>query len=177
MDVISELLERNARFAEEHDAGLPPTPRLRTAIVTCVDQRVDPAEVLGLELGDAAVIRTVGGRVTPGVLQNLALLAQVVAANGMTGGFELILMQHTRCGMARLDGPEAREGLAAYLGVPVEELGTKEVKDPHAGIRVDIEALAANPLLPAEMSVSGLVYDVDTGVAELVERRSPLREA
>lgn len=176
MDVIEELLERNARYAAEHDSGLPPVPRLQTVVVTCVDQRVDPADVLGLELGDAAVIRTVGGRVTPGVLQNLALLAQVVAANGMTGGFELILMQHTQCGMARLDGPEQRDGLADYLGVPVSELDSKEIKDPHAGVRVDMAELAANPLVPGELSVTGLVYDVGTGRASLVERRAPLRE-
>lgn len=177
MGALEELLDRNARFAHGYDEELPPIPSLRTLIVACPDPRVDPAQVLGLELGEAVVIRTAGGRVTPAVLQNLALLAQVAATEGATGGFELLLMQHTDCGMARLQGPEHAEGLAAYFGVDVDELAAKSIADPYAGVRADIEGLAANRLVPGSLSVSGLVYDVETGTAELVERRSPLREA
>jgi carbonic anhydrase len=177
MDQVSELLERNARFAESDHEELPFLPRLRTLVLTCADHRVDPAKVLGLELGEALVIRNGGGRVTPAVLQNLAMLAAVAATEGGGGeGFELILMQHTDCGVGRLAGPEHADALAAYFGVTPEEVSEKSPDDPYAGIRIDIETLAGNPIVPASLSVSGLVYDVTTGRAELVERRSPLRE-
>jgi carbonic anhydrase len=176
MNPVEELLERNERFAARHRSGQPPVPRLGTCVVTCPDPRVDPAQVLGLELGDAAVVRAAGGRISPIVLQQLLFLQATAAALGAVGdGFELVLMQHTDCGITHFTGPESREGLAAFLGCTVEELEGKSVDDPHAAVRVDIDALAASPLIPDSLSVSGLVYDVDTGQAELVERRSPLR--
>jgi len=129
MGQVDELLERNARFAEGLPADLPFVPRLRTIVLTCADHRVDPAETLGLELGDALVVRNGGGRVTPAVLQNLALLSAVVAATGTDPtGFELILMQHTECGVGKLDTPENAELLAAYFGVSRSEEHTSELQ-------------------------------------------------
>jgi carbonic anhydrase len=177
MDQVSELLERNSRFAESDHEELPFLPRLRALVLTCADHRVDPAKVLGLELGEALVIRNGGGRITPAVIQNLAMLAAVAATEGGSSeGFELILMQHTDCGVHRLAGPEHADALGAYFGVSPEEVAEKAPDDPHEGVRVDIETLANNPVVPGSLSVTGLVYDVKTGRAELVERRSPLRE-
>jgi carbonic anhydrase len=176
MNPVDELLERNTRFAEHHQAGRPLLPRLKTCVVACPDPRVDPAQVLGLELGDAAVVRAAAGRVSPIVLQQLLFLQATAAATGSgPEGFELVLMQHTDCGITHFTAPESREGLAAFLGCTVEELDGKAVSDPHTAVRVDIDALAANPLIPDSLSVTGLVYDVDTGRAQLVERRAPLR--
>ncbi len=172
MNPVDELLERNTRFATHHQPGSP-LPRLRTCVVTCPDPRVDPAQVLGLELGDAAVVRAAAGRVSPIVLQQLLFLQATVGA--VQDGFELVLMQHTDCGIARLTAPEYRDGLAAFLGCTVEELDDKAVADPHAAVRLDIAALAANPLIPDSLSVTGVVYDVDSGSVELIERRAPLR--
>src|SRR5213076_2158286 len=93
------------------------------------------------------------------------------------GGFEIVLMQHTDCGVARLQGPEYEELLGAYFGIPPADLPSKSIADPRGGIRADSEALASNPLVPGSLSVTGLVYDVQTGRADLVERRSPLRES
>jgi carbonic anhydrase len=178
MNAIDELLERNERFARDGHTELSPMPRLGTCIVTCPDPRVDPASVLGLEPGDAAVVRAAAGRISPIVLQQLMFLVLVAAAQGRAGaGLELVLMQHTDCGITHLQGPEHREALAAFLGVAPDELESKAIGDPHAAIRVDIEALAQNPLIPDSLAVSGVVYDVETGRAELVERRAPLRAA
>lgn len=175
MNPVDELLERNTRFAKHHQPGSP-LPRLRTCVVTCPDPRVDPAQVLGLELGDAAVVRAAAGRVSPIVLQQLLFLQATAATVGAAqDGFELVLMQHTDCGIARLTAPEYRDGLAAFLGCTVEELDGKAVTDPHAAVRLDIAALAANPLIPGSLSVTGVVYDVDSGCVELVQRRAPLR--
>jgi carbonic anhydrase len=176
MNATEELLMRNARFAQHRATGLPALPRLRTCVVACPDPRVDPAHVLGLELGDAAVVRAAAGRVSPIVLQQLLFLQATAAAVGAGGEpFELVLMQHTDCGIRHFTSPAMRDGLAAFLGCAVEELGGKSVDDPYGAIRVDMDALAANALIPDSLAVTGLVYDVDSGRAELVERRSPLR--
>jgi carbonic anhydrase len=177
LHAVDELLARNRLYAERHQSGQTVLPRLRTCIVTCPDPRVDPARVLGVELGDAAVIRAAGGRISPIVLQNLLFLQAVGAAAGAGDGLELVLMPHTDCGIARLQVPESMERLAAFLGCTVDELDGRSVGDPYGAVRVDIAALAANPAIPDSLSVTGLVYDVETGRAELVERRSPLRQA
>ncbi len=176
MTAIDELLKRNERFAAEDHHVLPLSPRLRTCIVGCPDPRVDPAHVLGLDLGDAAVIRAAAGRISPIVLQQLLFLAQTAVATGQDqDGLELVLMQHTDCGIKHFLGPEHRDMLAAFLGCSPDELDAKSPADPHQAIRVDIETLAANPFLPASLSVTGVVYDVTSGHIEVVERRSPLR--
>jgi carbonic anhydrase len=176
MNPTQELLQRNRVFAARLPPGLTALPRLRTCVVSCPDPRVDPAQVLGLELGDAAIVRAAAGRISPIVLQQLVFLQATSAAIGAAdASFELILMQHTDCGIRHFMGPDAREGLAVFLGCSVDELEGKAVTDPYAAVRVDMDALAANPLIPDSLSVSGLVYDVHTGQIELVERRSPLR--
>jgi carbonic anhydrase len=139
---------------------------------------VDPAQVLGLELGDAAVVRAAAGRISPIVLQQLLFLQATGTAVGAgETAFELVLMQHTDCGIRHFTGPDQRDGLAAFLGCTVDELAGKCVTDPYAAVRVDIDALGANPLIPGALSVSGVVYDVESGRVELVERRAPLRAA
>jgi carbonic anhydrase len=176
MNPVEELLRRNERFAAQHRPARTALPRLRMCVVCCPDPRVDPAQVLGLELGDAAVVRAAGGRISPIVLQQLLFLQATGAAiGGADEPFELVLMQHTVCGIRHFTGPGEREVLAAFLGCSVDELEGKAVTDPHAAVRVDIANLAANPLIPDELSVTGLLYDVHTGHAEPVERRSPLR--
>jgi carbonic anhydrase len=173
---IEALLEHNARFAEHDHAELPFLPRLGMCVVICPDSRVDPSAVLGLELGDAAVVRAAAGRVSPIVLQQLLFLRAAGAAKGQRdAGLELVLMTHTDCGITSLQGPEHRDGLAAFLGCESDELDGKSVDDPRGAVQVDIEWLAASPLIPDSLSVTGLVYDVHSGRAELIERRSPLR--
>jgi carbonic anhydrase len=177
MNSVDELLRRNKRYAEHHEPAQT-IPRLRACVVSCPDPRVDPAQVLGLELGDAAVVRAAAGRISPIVLQQLLFLQATGAAVGAgDASFELILMQHTDCGITHFTGADQQDGLAAFLGCTVEELDGKAVTDPYAAVRVDIDALAANPLIPDTLSVTGVVYDVESGHVKLVERRSPLRPA
>jgi carbonic anhydrase len=178
-DAIADLLlTRNARYAEARHGELPFLPRLNLCVVTCPDPRVDPAHVLGLEPGDAAVVRAAAGRVSPIVLQQLMFLAHAGAAGGQPQeGLELVLMTHTDCGINHLLGEEHRDALAAFLGCGVDELGAKAPGDPRAGVQVDVEELAASPLMPPSLSVTGMVYDVHTGRVEVVDRRSPLRAA
>src|SRR5271165_3690743 len=109
MNPVDELLDRNARFAASYEPGRPALPALRTCVVSCPDPRVDPAQVLGLELGDAAVVRAAAGRISPIVLQQLLFLAQTGAATGQSQeGVELVLMQHTDCGITHFLGAKHR---------------------------------------------------------------------
>jgi len=174
---LDELLDRNRRIAEGADGELPALPRSRLVVLACMDHRVDPAAVLGLELGDAVVIRNPGGRVTPAFVQQLEVLTRVfpqVAAG--EDSFELALIQHTECGFARLSGAEEHRGLVAgYFGVPPERLGERAPGDPYEGVRADIELLAGEESVPGSLAVAGLVYEMGSRRLELVERRAPLR--
>jgi carbonic anhydrase len=154
---------------------LPGLPRRGLVVLTCMDHRIDPAAALGLELGDAMVIRNAGGRVTPSFLRDLQILDRVAAKRGSDlSQLELVLMQHTDCGAGGLAG-EHDDLLASQLGIPVDELASRSPADPRQGVIADIAVLAADQSVPAALSVAGIVYDVETGRAELVERRSRLR--
>jgi carbonic anhydrase len=157
-----ELVRRNATFAAGGAfTGLPfPTnPALR--VIGCVDSRVDPSDVLGLTLGEAVVMRNIGGRVTPEALRSWALLGRLGAGHAPSGA-HLAVLHHTDCGIRRLASyPEL---LAAFFEIPVADLGSKAVEDPYASVRIDVDL--ARQRLP--LLVSGLVYDVDTGLVEVV---------
>ncbi|CAD6508921.1 carbonic anhydrase [Paraburkholderia sabiae] len=159
------LIQRNADFAETgFSAGLTMLPSRRTMIVGCVDPRVDPMDVLQLEPGEAAVIRNVGGRVNPALLETLAILGTVSRAAGaqVGAGWNLVLLQHTDCGIAGCYH-HAPKLLAKHMGVAEDQLDALAITDPYQAVALDVAALKANPNLPAGVNVSGLVYDVETG--------------
>ena len=166
---VDDLLHRNHRFADSHDvAGLPLLPTNRTIVVSCVDPRTDPAVMMGVDLGEAAVIRNIAGRITPTTLRTLALLAAIARDGGVApgDGWNLVVVHHTDCGITRLVGfPDA---LAAELGTAPDALDLDTLTDPRASLRADLAALHSNPMLPRGLIVSGLLYDVDTGLLETV---------
>jgi carbonic anhydrase len=169
MNVIETLVERNDEFVETRFAsGLPILPRLRTLVLGCVDPRVDPAHVFGLDVGDAAVIRNVGGRVTPDVLTELALLGRL--AQTLVGEaapvIDLIVLQHTDCGITRLQDPP--DALADFFGVDPADLGAKRVTDPRAAVAADLAVLRDAPSIAARYRATGAVYDVATGRVDFV---------
>jgi carbonic anhydrase len=173
---VTTLIQRNAEFAvTTFDSDLRIVPKLRTIIIGCVDPRVDPSDVLGLEPGETAVIRNVGGRVTAGLVEELLMLRKVTQSAGgdIGAGWEFIVLHHTDCGITRLaDAPDL---LAPFFGVAQAELEAKAVTDPRASVLVDIETLRAEPGLGDAIVVSGLVYDVETGLMETVAAPAPLR--
>jgi len=164
-----ELVRRNANFAAGSAfAGLPFPTNQTLRVIGCVDSRVDPSHILDLKLGDAVVMRNIGGRVTPAVIRSWALLAKLGQArpSGQPGGGppHMVVLHHTDCGIKTLaDYPEL---LAEYFEIPVEELDAKAVRDPHAAVRIDVDIVLRT--LRAGLLVSGLVYDVDTGLVEVV---------
>jgi carbonic anhydrase len=177
-DTVTTLTARNADFAQHGFVrGASMMPTLKTMVIGCVDPRVDPAHVLGLANGDALVIRNIGGRYSPATLQTMATLRMIAQAEGAAPGpgWNLIVLQHTDCGITRLGGhPEV---LATTFGVDEADLPAKAVDDPRAAVAVDVAAIKDNPFLPADFIVSGLVYDVRTGLIETVVAPSPLRES
>jgi carbonic anhydrase len=169
MTALDELLRRNAEFADtRHDSRLGINPTLRTVIVACVDPRVDPGVVLRLELGETVTVRNLGGRVTPETLQTLVMLSRIGQANGDApgSGWNLVLLQHTDCGITDLAPFPAL--LASYFGVDVPGLEAKSIGDPRSAISGDVELLRGNGALPSGLLVSGLVYDVRNGLVEVV---------
>jgi carbonic anhydrase len=166
---VDELLRRNAEFADAQDvAGLPLLPTGRTIVIGCVDPRVDPAIVMGVQLGETAVIRNIGGRVTTHTFRTLALLAAINRSTGAQpgAGWNVVVLHHTDCGITRLlDYPDA---LAAELDVSPDALDRDAITDPRTSLAVDLAALRANSMLPPGLIVSGLLYDTDTGRLETV---------
>lgn len=166
---VDELVQRNARFAAGGTFADLPFPTNQTLrVLGCVDSRVDPSQVLGLELGEAVVMRNIGGRVTPAVLRSWATLAKLGQAGGDgqsgDGRPHLVVLHHTDCGIKRLAAyPEL---LAEFFEIPVGDLDTKMVSDPHAAVRIDVDI--ARRTLPAGLQVSGVVYDTQTGLVEVV---------
>jgi carbonic anhydrase len=170
-----DLTTRNAEFAaSEFRTGLTINPSGNMMVVGCVDPRVDPAHVLGLDNGEAAIIRNVGGRITPATLRTMALLGKVGAANASThrpGDWNLVIVHHTDCGMTDL--APFPDLLAEYFEIPLAELEAKSVSDPVGSVRVDADVILG-ALHGTAFLVSGLVYDVDTGLIEMVVPPTPL---
>ena len=179
MTKMTPLLERNEQFARTYTPAALGVPAQPVFILTCLDHRVDPAIVLGLQLGDAVVIRNTGGRVTPAVINDIAYLAflagqlfsGVVAAEGL---FEVAVVHHTQCGTSFLADPGFRHQAAQATGRPEAALEAAAVADPHTTVRADAGRLLAAPSLSPKVSVSGHVYDIATGrVTAVIDARHP----
>lgn len=174
MSSTTIFLDRNRQFASDFAAAdLPVLPRLRTVVLTCADQRVDPAHILGLELGEVAVMRNNGGRVTEAVVEEVATLAFMV---GKIDGpeprpWELVLMQHTKCGAERFADPDFQRALKEHIGVDVS---SSAIADHEQSLREDVERLRSAPNVPGYIVVSGYIYDVQHGRVREVIAPTPL---
>src|SRR5271169_2420664 len=186
MNNLDQLLQRNKELAAQQSAAgtlmpsLPrATPNVKAIIIGCADMRVDPAHLLGIKPGEALILRNIGGRITPVLLEELGLLGRIGQVLGEIAGgggeFHLIVLHHTDCGITRLAGDPAK--LAHYFQIQEGEVGTKAVTDPHAAVAVDVALLRTIPALPGKWLLSGLVYDVSTGLVEVVVPPAPIRNA
>ena len=178
MNSLDSMLERNKDFAARQSAAgtlMPSLPRalpnVKAIIIGCADMWEDPAHVLGIKPGEAVVIRNIGGRITPGLLEQLSLLGRIgEVAREIPGGggeFHIIVLQHTDCGITRLAGDPAM--LAHYFQIQEREVEAKSILDPRVAAAIDVAALRAIPALPGEWLISGLVYDIATGLVDVVE--------
>ena len=170
------LIERNAEFAANFDyAELEIKPRLSTLIVGCVDSRVDPAHLPGLEPGDAVVLRTVGGRVTDEVMQHIKIL-QALGSMVMDVDMDVALIHHTGCGASLFTMPNVSKALTDALQADSAVIESLAIADPVESIHTDIERLRSAAILPDDMVVAGYVYDVNDGHLSQVTAPTPLRQ-
>jgi carbonic anhydrase len=177
MSILDSMLERNKDFAARESAAgalMPSLPRalpnVKAIIIGCADMRADPAHVLGIKPGEAMVMRNIGGRITPSLLEQLRLLGRIGEIAGEVAGgggeFHIVVLQHTDCGITRLAGDPTM--LTRYFQIQDEELKTKAISDPRVAVAIDVALLRAIPALPGEWFISGLVYDVATGLVDVV---------
>lgn len=172
---IETLLERNRRFAGAggHE-GAVVFPNLRLFVVTCIDPRVDPAHVLGIELSDALVARNVGGRVTRQMIDDIAFINQL-AENVFPDGqlFEVAVIHHTQCGAGALADDNFRHSYAGRVGAEESALRELAVIDPTETVTADVERLRSAPAISSRVAVSGHVYDVVSGLVQTVLPAEP----
>jgi carbonic anhydrase len=167
---IDTALARNRAFAAAggHQGAIV-FPNLRLFVITCLDPRVDPAHFLGLGLSDAMVVRNVGGRVTPEVINDVAFISQItetVIAEGPL--FEVAVIHHNQCGTGALADDAFRRIYAERIGVEESTLREHAVLDPEATVARDVGRLRSAPSISPRVTVSGHVYDVTTGLVETV---------
>ena len=177
MDFLSTIRARNDAFAQQgFSAGLKIIPTTKTIIVGCLDPRVDPMDILGLEPGEAAIIRNIGGRINPTAVETLVLLPAVAKAAGqmMGPGWNLVILHHTDCGIIGCYR-HAPDLLAKHLGVTRSRLDCMEVTDPYKAVAMDVAAWQADADVPGAFMISGLVYDVASGRIHIVVPATRLR--
>lgn len=160
MSAIDKVLDANQRYAEGFkQGGLPGRPtRLRLAVVTCMDCRLHVSKLLGLELGDAHIIRNAGGIVTEDVLRSLIVSCHIAATQ------EVMIINNTKCGMLTFKD----EDLAAKLQqetrkAPVAPARFYAFTDLQENVRQQLLKVRSHPWIPESIPVRGFIYDVDTG--------------
>ena len=159
MSVVDEVTAANERYASGFAKGeLPMPPGRRFAVVTCMDARLDPAGFLGLEEGDAHVIRNAGGLVNDETVRSLLI------SHHLLGTQEAVVVGHTDCGMLTFTNSDVHE----KLGPESEGIDFQPFPDLAERVRESVETIRSHPLLPDSFEASGFVYDVRSGRIEPV---------
>jgi len=160
---MAEVLAANDAHAAGFTKGdLAAAPARKFAVVTCMDARLDPDRILGLEPGDAHVIRNAGGLVTDDALRSLAI------SHWELGTTEVFVIAHSECGLLTLDEDELRDKISS-AGLDAGEVEFKAFRDLDASVRGSLRRVRESPFLPESFAATGLVYDVRTGRLRPVE--------
>ena len=173
MTNLTPLLARNQAFAatdtREHTPPLPFLPHLGLFVVCCIDCRVDPADYLGVRFGEALVSRNVGGRITPEVIRDVAYASFLVEQKAPEGPyFEVAVVHHTDCGSRLLEDEALRHAFAERGSYDELALARVPVTDPAQTVGEDVEHLLAAPQISRRITVSGHVYDTETGLVHTI---------
>jgi carbonic anhydrase len=156
MSVTDALLANNAIYAESFEGPLPLPPSRHLAVVACMDARINVYAVLGLEEGEAHVIRNAGGVITDDEIRSLAISQRLL------GTEEIILIHHTDCGMLTFTDDEFKRSIQDETGIK-PEWAAEAFPDPAEDVRQSINRIKASPFIPKKDSVRGFVFDVATG--------------
>src|SRR4051812_9343402 len=163
MSVTDDLLRNAEQYASRFDKGdLPLPPGKKVAVVACMDARLIPTRVLGLDEGDAHVIRNAGGVVTDDTIRSLAISQRLL------GTEEIILIHHTDCGMLTFTDDGFKRSVQDDVGVK-PEWAAEAFPDLDEDVRQSVARIQASPFIPRKESVRGFVYDVETGKLREVE--------
>jgi carbonic anhydrase len=169
---IDELLKRNKDFArtgaKDKVPAIPFIPNMQVFVIICIDPRVDPASILGLELGDAIVARTVGGRITAALIQDVAWISYLHEVKAPDADwFEVAIIHHTDCGSGFFADSQLRHDFAER-GFDGESLAGLAVLHPAETVRIDVQRLASEPAISPRIKISGYSYDVESGLLTTV---------
>ena len=157
MSTTDELVRNAERYADGFDKGdLPLPPALKVAVVACMDARVMPSYILGINEGDAHVIRNAGGVITDDEIRSLAISQRLL------GTEEIILIHHTDCGMLTFTDDDFREQIEKDTGVK-PQWAPESFKDLEQDVRQSIARIKSSPFIPHTDSVRGFIYEVETG--------------
>lgn len=158
---FDDLLDANRRYADtfEH-AGFDGIARAGVAIITCMDSRIEPLQMLGLTHGDAKIFRNPGGRVTEQALEALVLGVHLLGVR------RILVVPHTRCAMAKFTESEVQAKVGESAGTDASWQSFGVVADQQQALRSDIRKVRSHPLVPSTVAVAGFSYDVDTGLLE-----------
>jgi len=158
MAVREEVLQANQSYSQSFDKGdLPIPPGRRFAVVTCMDARLDPAKFLGLEEGDAHVIRNAGGLVSDDALRSL------IISHWLLGTQEALVIAHTGCGMLTFTNDDIRAKLADEAGADASGIDFLPFPDLDESVRASVGRVRSSDLLPESFTTTGYVYDCQTG--------------
>jgi carbonic anhydrase len=156
MTVTDELLANNEAYARDFTGPLPMPPAKHIAVVACMDARLDVYRALGLNEGDAHVIRNAGGVVTADEIRSLAISQRLL------GTVEIVLIHHTDCGMLTFTDDVFKQSIQDEVGIK-PEWAAESFTDPVADVRQSIARIEASPFVPHKDSIRGFVFDVATG--------------
>jgi carbonic anhydrase len=161
---FSDVLASNAAFAHgfQH-SELTGTARKGLAIITCMDSRISPLAVVGMQAGDAKILRNAGARVTDDVLRTLVLASYLLGVN------RVLVMPHTDCRMASADEATIHATIEEQFGVNTRSLEFRTVSDQRAALAIDVTRIRSYPLLQTGVAVAGAIYNVSTGQLEPID--------
>ena len=157
MTVAQEFLKANEAYAAGFQKGnLAMPPKRHVAVLTCMDARIDPARALGLEEGDAHVIRNAGGRAADA-------LRSLVISEQLLGTTEIVVIHHTDCGMLTFSNDDLRTKVKQELHADADNIDFLPFKDLEQSVRDDVAFLRNSPLIPQSLDITGFIYDVKSG--------------
>ena len=157
-EIFTDVLEGNAAYAARFPGtGLSGRAAKGLALVTCMDSRIEPLQLLGMDQGDVKILRNAGARVTDDVLRTLVLAAYLLDVT------RVLVMPHTHCKMDSATEEEIHAQILEAYGVDTNSVEFRTVPDQEAALAYDVRRIRSYPLLPRDLVVAGAVYDVHTG--------------